>query len=260
MIIDTHCHLDILLSLPSSNISHLLKSNKNLEFDVSFITMSTSSSNWLKQLELSQRFKHVYCALGIHPWYVQDSSFKSLVLLERLIIENSVVALGEVGLDFTSPYKENKNLQIDLLVEQLILAKRFGLPASLHVRKAHNEMLEILSSIAVRGVIHGLGASKELVRSYIDLGFKIGVNGVVIRENARRYHELVTYFGLKYLVLETDFPHVKIMPLEKPLLSDIILVAEKIASLLNCSLEEVVNKTSLNAQKIFNLNGILDGK
>ncbi len=260
MIIDTHCHLDSLLFSPPSCFPYLLNRKKHLEFDAFFISMSTSPLDWLTQLELSKEFKRVYCALGIHPYYVQNSDFKSLALLEKLFVGESIVALGEVGLDFTLPYKKNKTLQLELLTEQLLLAKRFDLPASLHVRKAHNEMLDILSNITVRGVIHGLGASKELARSYIDLGFKIGINGVVIRENACRYHELVRYFGLKHLVLETDFPHVKIKNLKEPFLSDIILVAEKIASLLNCSLEEVVDKTSLNAQKIFNLNGILDGK
>ncbi len=93
-------------------------------------------------------------------------------------------------------------------------------------------MFVLLSSVNVNGVIHGLGASKEVIKKYIDLGFKIGVNGVVFRKNARRYHELVTRFGLEYLVLETDFSHVKIDALNPPDLSDIILVANKIASLL----------------------------
>jgi len=260
MIIDTHCHLDSLSFPPCFYHSYSSNKKKHQEIDAFFITMSTSSLDWKKQLELSKQFKNVYCSLGIHPYSVRESDFKCLALLKQLFRDESIVALGEVGLDFTSPYKENKTLQVEFLTEQLILAKDFDLPASLHVRKAHNEMLDILSSIAVQGVIHGLGASKELAESYIDLGFKIGVNGVVIRENARRYHELVMYFGLKHLVLETDFPHVKIMDSEKPLLSDVILVAKKIASLLNCSVEEVVDKTSLNAQKMFNLNGILDGK
>ncbi|VAW48645.1 Putative deoxyribonuclease YjjV [hydrothermal vent metagenome] len=261
MIIDTHCHLDFFLSPPPSHFFNSLKNKTYLEVDASFITMSTSSLDWLSQLELSQKFKHVYCALGIHPWYAQDIDVKkSLVQLENLFITEPITALGEVGLDFTSYYKKNKTLQLDLFIEQIFLAKRFDKPVSLHVRKAHNDMLDVLSSIAVQGVVHGLGASKELAQSYVDLGFKIGVNGIVTRENARRYHELVKYFGLKYLVLETDFPHVRIMHSNAPFLSDIILVAEKMASLLKCSVEEVLEKTTLNAQEIFNLNGTLDGK
>lgn len=257
MIIDSHCHLDpFLLSYPSL-FSVSLSNETHLELDAYFISMSTSPLDWLPQLELSQRFKHVYCALGVHPWYVQDIDLMSLTWLEELFMTEEVMALGEVGLDFTHPYKEHKALQVEVLVEQLTLANRFNKPVSLHVLKAHNEMLDILSNIPVKGVIHGLGASKELAQSYVDLGFKIGVNGVLKRENARRYHELVRYFGLNHLVLETDFPHVKIAPSEVSLLSDIVLVAEKVASLLNTPVEKVLEKTTLNVQKVFNLNGYL---
>jgi len=260
MIIDSHCHLDSLLSSPPSYFPVSLNNDTHLALDAYFITMSTLPLDWLNQLELSKRFKNVFCALGIHPWYVQEAGLAPLVRLERLLMTESVVALGEIGLDFTPPYKESSALQLEILVEQLALAKRFDKPISLHVRKAHNEMLDVLSNTAVKGVVHGLGASKELAQSYVDLGFKIGVNGVLKRENARRYHELVRFFGLQYLVLETDFPHVSIAPSRVTFLSDIVLVAEKVASILNVSLEKVLEKTTLNTQEAFNLTGVLNGK
>jgi len=260
MIIDSHCHLDSLLFPPPSYFSVLLNNDTHLALDVCFISMSTSPLDWLNQLERSQRFKNVFCALGIHPWYVDKASLASLARLERLLMTESVVALGEIGLDFTPPYKKSSALQREILAEQLVLARRFDKPVSLHVRKAHNEMLDVLSNTAVKGVVHGLGASKELAQSYVNLGFKIGVNGVLKRENARRYHELVRYFGLEYLVLETDFPHVKIEPSAVSSLSDIVLVAEKVASILNTSIESVLEKTTLNTQEAFNLSGVLNGK
>jgi len=171
-----------------------------------------------------------------------------------------VVALGEIGLDFSPPYKENRMLQLEVFSQQLNLASCVGKPVSIHVIKAHNEMLSLLSTVSANGVIHGLGASKEIIKRYIDLGFKIGVNGVILRENSRRYHELVICFGLENLVLETDFPHVKIDSLNPPKLGDILLVANKMASLLNISLEEVLNQVVQNTHKIFNLNGTLDDK
>ncbi len=260
MIIDSHCHLDALLSPPPLSFSTSLNDRVHVKHSVYFITMSTSPLDWRNQLERSQTFENVFCALGVHPWYVQDIDLTYLVQLERLFMTELVVALGEVGLDFTPLYKESRTLQLEILVEQLALARRFEKPVSLHVRKAHNEMLEILSNTAVKGAVHGLGASKELAQSYVDLGFKIGVNGVLKRDNARRYHELVRYFGLDYLVLETDFPHVKIAPSEVSFLSDIVLVAEKVASILNTSVENVLEKMTLNTQEAFNLSGVLNGK
>jgi len=222
--------------------------------------MSTIPSDWQVQIELTERFQHVYCGLGIHPWYASASSFEQLLMLERLVATNSVIALGEIGLDFSPPYKEDRAVQVDVFSQQLELAHRVGKPVSIHVIKAHNEMVALLSSVNVNGVIHGLGASKEIIKRYIDLGFKIGVNGIIMRENARRYHELVTYFGLEHLVLESDFPHVKIDALNSPKLSDIMLVANKIAALLNMSFEEVLTQTTQNTLEVFNLNGTLDDK
>jgi len=259
MIIDSHCHLDSFSSpttfFPISSPSFLYPEIKS-----SFITMSVAPEDWQAQINLTQKFNHVYCALGIHPWYVKPSSFECLLVLERLMAISSVVAFGEIGLDFTPFYKKNRLLQVEILSEQLDLASRIEKPVSIHVRKAHNEMFALLSRISVKGVIHGLGASKEVVRKYLDLGFKIGVNGTVIRNNARRYHELVRYVGLEHLVLETDFPHVKIDILTDPKLSDIVLVAQKVASLLHTPLDQVLNQTAQNTYQLFNLHGVFDDK
>ncbi len=259
MIIDSHCHLESFSSPPTSFLISY-SSSLHSEIKSSFITMSTMPEDWQAQIKLTQKFNHVYCALGIHPWYVESSSFEHLLELKKLMTISSVVAFGEIGLDFSPSYKKNRLLQIEILSQQLDLASRIEKPVSIHVRKAHNEMFSLLSGACVSGVIHGLGASKEVIRRYIDLGFKIGVNGIIVRDNARRYHELVRYVGLEHLVLETDFPHVKIDLLNSPKLSDILLVAQKVASLLHISLDQVLEQMAQNTHQLFNLHGMLDDK
>ncbi len=257
MIIDSHCHLESCYSPPAS---FLIPYSSSLDSEIKsfFITMSTAAEDWQAQIKLTQKFDYVYCALGIHPWYVTSSSLKDLLALERLMTLNSVVAFGEIGLDFSPAYKEHSTLQIEVFSQQLDLASRVKKPVSIHVIKAHNDVFSLLSEVNVTGAIHGLGASKEVIRRYINLGFKIGVNGVITRDNARRYHELVRYVGLEHLVLETDFPHVKIGPLNSPKLSDIILVAQKVASLLHMPLDKVFRQMAQNTYKLFNLHGTLD--
>ena len=252
MIIDTHCHLDSLLTSSSDfHISQALF----LEYCLTpkFITMSVSPDNWPIVLQLSKVFPHVHAALGIHPWYVSAQSNAQIQSLEHLLKTKDVIALGEIGLDFSACYLSSKHLQIEVFETQLSLAEKFAKPISVHAIKAHNDVYLRLREHNVTGVIHGLGSSPEVANNYIDCGFKIGVNGVLLRDNARRYHELVTHVGIEHLVLETDYPNVLLPGLVKSNLHDIIRVAEKVAMLLNLSFDEVLSKTNQNAQDVFGL-------
>ncbi len=259
MIIDSHCHLNG-FGCPSSSFLASDISLLSSDIEAYFITMATISSEWQAQVKFSEVCKPVYCALGVHPWYIDSFCIEQLLYLETLALNPNVVAIGEVGLDFSPKYAGNKRLQLEVLEQQLEIAQRIKKPVSLHVRKAHNEMFALLSNVGVSGVVHGLGASQSVSAKYLDLGFKLGVNGVVTRTNARRYHELVTYAGLENLLLETDFPHVRLFGHECSRLSDIFGVVQKISELLDCSFEHVVQQTSLNALMLFNLNERLNGK
>jgi TatD DNase family protein len=217
--------------------------------------MSVSPDNWPIALKLAFLYPSVHAALGIHPWYVTAQSRSSLQSLEELLNAEQVVALGEIGLDFSPAYHHTKQLQIELLEAQLSLAENFSKPVSLHVVKAHNELYQSLREHNLMGVIHGLGSSLEVAKNYVDCGFKIGVNGVLLRENAHRYHALVRHYGLEHLVLETDYPNVRLPGLVKSNLHDTIRVVEQVARLLSLSFDDVLHQTTANAQQIFKLDG-----
>ncbi len=254
MIIDTHCHLDSLLESSSDFMdSQSVFQEHNLS--PHFIAMSVSPDNWSVVLKLSLLYPTVHTALGIHPWYVTAKSSSSLQSLEKLLKTEQVVALGEIGLDFSPAYQHSKKNQMELLEAQLSLAETFCKPVSLHVNKAHNELYQSLRQHSLTGIIHGLGSSLEVAQNYVDCGFKIGVNGVLLRENAHRYHALVRHFGPKHLVLETDYPNVRLPGLVKSNLHDTIRVAEQVATLLNLSFDDVLHQTTANAQQIFKLDG-----
>ncbi|MGM0541341.1 MAG: TatD family hydrolase, partial [Pseudomonadota bacterium] len=174
--------------------------------------------------------------------------------LEALLNSESVVALGEIGLDFSPAYQQSKKLQIAVLEAQLSLAKKFSKPISVHVIKGHNELYHRLRRSSLTGIIHGLGSSTEVAQNYVDCGFKIGVNGVLLRENAHRYHALVRHFGPKHLVLETDYPNVRLPGLVKSNLHDIICVAQQISVLLDLSFDDVLKVLNGNAERLFELN------
>lgn len=242
---DTHCHLNSFY--PSPNLSSIFHQNYT-----KYLAVSTEVDDWLATIEFANKSPNILPAIGIHPWNVQKSFELDLLLLKQLIAQYSISALGEIGLDFGEQFKENKAIQINCFEEQLFLALNNNLPVSLHSVKAHNEMLALLKRYEVKGVVHGLGSSTQVAQQYIDLGLKFGVNGVTVRDNARRYHELVKHFGLEHIVLETDFPNIKLPGLVDSSLDDINTVAKKVADLLKVSVEDVIEQTDYNANQLFN--------
>ena len=241
---DTHCHLN----------SYYKNSQRFPKSDNSFLAVSTQLRDWIPTLEFSAKYNHVFPALGIHPWFVNDSFSVDLLVLKSLLSKTKVTALGEIGLDFKDEYTNTKSIQLTCFEAQLQIAQHHKLPVSLHCVKAHNEMLSLLKTYNVKGVIHGLGTSVQIAQQYIDLGFKFGVNGVTVRGNAKRYHELVKSFGLKHIVLETDYPNINLPGLVKCELSDIDIVAKEVAALLNTTIEDVVKQTDYNSFQLFNKN------
>jgi len=253
MIIDTHCHLDSLLE-SSVDFLDSLSIFQNDHLTPHFIAMSVSPDNWSATLKLSLLYPNIHASLGIHPWYVTAQSRASLQSLEDLLNVECVVALGEIGLDFSATYQHSKLFQMDVLEAQLSLAEKFSKPISIHVVKAHNELYQSLRQRSMTGIIHGLGSSLEVAQNYVDCGFKIGVNGVLLRGNAHRYHALVRYFGTEHLVLETDYPNVKLPGVAKSNLHDSIRVAEQVATLLGLSFDDVLKTLNDNAEQIFQLS------
>lgn len=241
MLFDTHAHL--------SEASH----SELASIDYPILNVTTDASQWQAAIDFHQQNAYLLPALGIHPWFVTQQSFADIDLLENYIERESVIAIGEIGLDFQKQHLATKELQLAIFECQLELAQRHNLPVSIHVIKAHNEMSVFLKEYSIMGVIHGLGASIEVARAYIDLGYKIGVNAVCCRENARRYHQMLVYFGLNHFVLETDYPNICLPNADIASLADLQQVASCIVDIKNISIAEVIQQTSYNARQVFKL-------
>lgn len=244
MIIDTHCHLDAF-------------SNQALSIQLNpahrYLTMGTSSQNWQSVCQLSHCYSNVHFALGLHPWFIDDQYQQQLTLLRELLHHNGPVAIGEIGLDFSPQHRVTRDAQSSAFEAQLDLAQQMGLPVSLHVVKAHNEVLKLLSRYPVVGTVHSFAGSIEEAQRYVDRGFKLGVNAIVVRDNARRYHQFVRYFGLQHLVLETDAPNLLLPGRSEARLEDIFVVASQVAALLGLTPAEVIEQTCANARHVFNI-------
>lgn len=244
MIIDTHCHLE---ELSSSTLA------RQLESTVLYITMGTSHHNWLSVLNLSRHHSNIFPALGLHPWFVSHDFSEQIEKLSYLLKHQKVVAIGEIGLDFSKLYSDTKVEQLTALALQLELAELYTLPVSLHVYKAHNETLNLLKKFSVTGVVHGFNSSIEVAKQYLDLGFKLGVNGVVVGDNARRYHSFVKALGVEALVVETDAPNIILPNCDQSSLLDIHVIINKISKLTGLPESEVVRITTHNVNTLFKL-------
>lgn len=229
--------------------AHLLDSQQDYSFYRpvnlhAVLSMSTNRIQWIQNQNLSIVYSEVYYAIGIHPWFVNDQSLSDLELLESFFHDSKCLAVGEIGLDFSRKHKHSKDLQIAVFERQCVIAEKFNRPVSIHAVKCHNEMLQILNSNHLTGVIHGLSASNEICEQYLKLGFKIGVNASVCNPMAKRIRAMVKFFPLESFVLETDFPNIS----ESLALHQII---NEISVLTGRSKAEVIDKTTYNAQQIF---------
>ncbi|MBA5762287.1 TatD family hydrolase [Vibrio sp. 404] len=203
---DTHCHLDLMVQ-KGIGIDTALQQARKAGVE-RIIVPGVDANNW----NLIQQYAHehpmVEWAMGIHPWFVSAESRDQLELMKiRLDQGEDCIAIGECGLDFYHG-KDEQRLQIEVLTEQLKLAQRYELPVLFHVRKAHQELLQLLKQYPLPkgGVLHGFTGSYELGMQYIKQGLYIGVGGSITYERARKTRDAVARLPLDKLILETDSP------------------------------------------------------
>lgn len=209
--------------------------------------------------KLHSRYPDVFFKMaGLHPTSVRENYAEELCLVEKQLEKDlkSYVAVGEIGLDFYWDDTFRKE-QIEVLETQLAWARKYGLPVSLHVRKAYNEIFEILKKDEFRtvtGVFHCFGSSVQDAAKVLDLGFLIGVGGVVTFKNAT-LAEVVKNVPLEKILIETDAPYLAPVPFrgKRNESAYCVNIASKIAEIKNVDVEYVAEVTTANAVALFNL-------
>ncbi|MBQ2910195.1 MAG: TatD family hydrolase [Bacilli bacterium] len=249
MFIDTHCHLS---REDYDDIDLVIKENR--EAGVNKIIISGCSKDWIDEsLELSKQYEDVFVTLGYHPSEVEMVDDLLLDDLRNKLKSNNVVGLGEIGLDYYYG-KDNKNQQLELFEKQLKIAEEMGLVVVIHSRDATEDTINCLKKYNVTGVIHCFSGSVETAKIYVNMGYKLGIGGVVTFKNSKLY-EVVKEVGLENIVLETDSPYLTPTPFrgQKNSSKYIPLIAECIADILNTSVQNVADITTNNACNLFDL-------
>ena len=255
-IIDTHCHMyDEAFDNDRAEVVE-----RAVRAGVTLMLLPAIDSQSIEALESLYNSKPAVFRkmAGLHPTSVKEDYSAELQLVERQLAAHpdDYVAVGEIGLDFywDDTFREQ---QIAALEFQFDLAEKFHKPVALHVRKAYNEMFEVLkanSAKSLTGVFHCFGSSVQEARKAIDMGFYIGVGGVVTFKNAT-LAEVVRQIPLERILIETDAPYLAPVPTrgKRNESSYCTFVAQKIAELKDVDFETVAEVTTNNATVLFGL-------
>ena len=227
-LIDTHTHFDV----DSFDHDREIQSQLAWHNGVRHLVLIGFLAKYFAQMVACQRQMQGYgqqgkatplahLAFGLHPFYITEHKDSDLQQLEQFIQQYSPIAIGEIGLDtFTAPMKtaENYARQQDFFAQQLELAKHYQLPALLHIRRAHGDVIKMLKAqkFTQGGIAHSFSGGIQEAKALVNLGFKIGITGQVTNPNAKKLRhtltELVKIVGLDAIVIETDCPDFTPLP------------------------------------------------
>ena len=252
MLIDTHCH--IYLPEFDQDREQMIERARNHGVE-EFYLPAIDSSTHLKMLDLEDQIKDgVWAMMGLHPCSVNEKVEEELALVESWFEKRKFIAVGEIGLDYywDTSFAEQQKMAMR---RQIDLALKYDRPIVIHSRNSIEDCIEIVQEKqngSLKGVVHCFSGTLEQAKKIIDLGFYLGIGGVLTFKNAG-LDKVVGELTLDALVLETDAPYLAPVPYRgkrnEP--AFVSIVAEKLAALKNMPLEEVSAITSANAKKLF---------
>lgn len=212
MLIDSHCHLDLLAE--HFDLDTLISDAKKAGVGA-LMTIATDRSNFDKIIGYADRYDSVYAAIGVHPLNVIADDIISYEELVKTLSHPKVVAIGETGLD----YYKNRNSRADQVrsLEAHIKASQdFDIPLVIHTRDADDDTIDILKTHfkhkSFRGVIHCFTATERLASEMLDIGFYISASGIVTFKNAVDIQKTLKKVPKSQLLVETDAPYLAPMP------------------------------------------------
>ncbi len=207
-LIDTHCHLDF-PAFDHDRTDVLTRTRKTGVIAV--VIPGVTAASWPRMLQHCDNtqagpFPARLPGLGLHPVFHHEHQPADIARLRERLQQKQAVAVGEIGLDHTLDprYLDTQRWYFD---QQLALAREFGLPVLLHVRKAHDSAIQSLRKATVPGgVVHAFNGSLQQAHAYIALNFKLGFGGMLTYQRSTKLRRLARELPGECLVLETDAP------------------------------------------------------
>lgn len=254
MIFDTHAHYDdeafnedreaVIKSLAAAGVETVVN-----------IGASMASSE--TTLELTRNYPFIYGTAGVHPSETAELDEEKFQRLKEIVREPKIVAVGEIGLDYYWE-KPAHDIQKNWFERQLELAREVNLPVVIHGREAAKDTLEIMKAAKagdMGGVIHCFSYGKDMAREYLDMGFFLGIGGVLTFKNAKKLREVVEYAPMAQLVLETDSPYMAPEPNrgKRNTSANLPYVVNMMAEIKGLSPEDVIAATEKNARRLYRM-------
>lgn len=255
MIFETHAHYDD--EAFDSDRDQLLNSFAENGIEIA-VNIGASIETSKKTLELVKKYPFLYGAIGVHPSDTEELNEENFEWLKEAAKTPKVVAIGEIGLDYywDTPGRDIQKKWFD---RQMELAKELKLPSVIHSRDAAADTLDMIKGANLResgGVIHCFSYEKDMAKIYVDMGFYLGIGGVITFKNSRKLKEVVEYIPIEYLVLETDAPYLSPEPNRGKRNSSLNIpyIAKTIAQIKGMEYEDVVRITNENAKKLYQMD------
>jgi len=254
MLIDTHSH--IYTEDFNDEIEEVLQNAYNN--DVKKIILPNIDSGTIKRmLDLSDAYPHVcYPLMGLHPTSVSEDFKEELSVVDYWLDKHKFYGIGEIGIDlyWDRTYFEQ---QKEAFVYQVRLAKSLKLPVVIHVRESFNEVYDIVKNEQdgfLTGIFHCFTGDAVEAQKIIDLGFLLGIGGVVTYKNSTLGHVLKNV-DIKNLVLETDSPYLTPEPKrgKRNESSYLIYIAKKISEIYQLPVRDIAEITTQNARNLFGI-------
>lgn len=272
MIIDSHSHLSF--KAYDNDRDEVIKRIK--QGGLVCIDVGTKYETSKRAVELAEKHEGIYAAIGMHPIHIKTDllklkmdeeegefkplgedfnhdNYKKLALSSR-----RVVAIGEIGLDYyykpktKTKLEQFKEKQKQVFTQQLELAKELDLPVIIHCRMAFEDIYEILKNNNLRGVVHCFTGNWTLAKKFIDLGFYIGINGIIYKMDLT---EVIKQCPLDKILIETDCPYLTPKEEGEKRNEPIFVkhVIQKIADLKGLTFDQIAQAATQNAQKLFGI-------
>lgn len=274
MIIDTHSHLNF--KAYDADRDEVVK--RTLKEGVVCIDVGTKFETSKRAIELAEKKENIFAAIGMHPIHIKTDLLKLKLdenegafaplgedfdydKYKKLALSSSrrVVAIGEIGLDYyykpkgTAKKELFKQKQKQIFIQQLEMSEELNLPVIVHTRMAFSDTYEILKlRPKLRGVIHCFVGTWQEAQKYLELGFYLGINGVLYKMDIS---ETIKNTPLDKILVETDCPYLT-PPMAGAERNEPVFVKhiiQKIAEIKNLSYDDVAKATFENAKKLFSL-------
>ena len=250
---DTHAHYndekfdgivdDVLNRCKNIGVKYVINIGYNIESSI-------------KAIELSNKYKNMYVAIGIHPSDVGKCSVEELEKIYNEYNNGKVVAIGEIGLDY-SYTKENKKEQIDLFKTQIELANRLKLPICVHSRDASLDTYLTLKECPAKygTLMHCFSPTEDLVRLVLENGYMVAFGGNITYKRAKSFSRYMDMIPVEQIVIETDSPYLPPVPLRGTLNTseNLPIILEKLSEYKNISKEELSKIVYRNSLEFFNI-------